>query len=271
MIDLHCHILPGLDDGAVDMAESVEMARIAREDGVRSVVATPHVFRDGSDPKVLTQIAGKRDELAKELAKAGIDIEIVCGAEVYFSHEFLEEVRKKRKRIVINGSAYLFVEFPSDHVYSGARHIFFDLMNDGIIPIIAHPERNTDFQKEPGRLYELVQMGALAQANCRSFLGGYGTRVRETAESFLGLNLIQIIASDGHSPRTRAPRMKAAVAAAAKIIGEGAATAMATANPEAVINDGEPPHRPDPIDPAPNKKSLKLPIPAFLKFRKSGS
>jgi protein-tyrosine phosphatase len=252
------------------MAEAVEMARIACEDGVGTIVATPHVFRDGSDPSVLGHIGGKRDELVKALAKAGIDIEIVRGAEVFFSHEFLEEVRRKRARIVINGSAYLFVEFPPEHVYSGARDIFFDLMNDGIIPIIAHPERNSVFQRDPGRLYELVRMGALAQANCRSFLGGYGTHVRETAESFMRLNLIQIIASDGHSPRTRAPRMRAAVAEAAKIVGEKAALAMVTANPEAVIKDGEPPHRPDPIDPSTRKKSLKLSVPGFLKFRKAG-
>ena len=268
MIDLHCHILPGLDDGAVDMAESVEMARIAREDGIRTIVATPHVFRDGSDPKVLTLIAGKRDELAGALATAGIDLKIACGAEVYFSHEFLEEVRKNRKRIVVNGSAYLFVEFPSDHVYAGARDIFFNLLNEGIIPIVAHPERNTSFQKEPALLFELVRMGALTQANSRSFLGGYGSRVRETAESFLRLNLVQIIASDGHSPRTRAPRMRAAVAEVAKIVGERAAAAMVTANPEAVINDGEPPHRPDPIDPSTLKKTLKISVPSLFKFKK---
>jgi protein-tyrosine phosphatase len=269
MIDLHCHILPGLDDGAADMDEAVEMARIARADGVRTIVATPHVFRDGSDPAVLGRIAAKRDELAKALAGAGVDVKIVCGAEVYFSHEFLEEVRRKRKRIVINGSAYLFVEFPPEHVYASARDIFFDLMSDAVIPIIAHPERNTDFQKDPGRLYELVRMGALAQANSRSFLGGYGTRVRETVESFLRLSLVHIIASDAHSPRTRAPRLKAAVAEAAKIVGESAAAAMAGANPEAVIGDGEPPWRPDPVDPASRKKSVRLSVPRFLKFGKA--
>lgn len=270
MIDLHCHILPGLDDGASDLAEAVEMARVAREDGIRTIVATPHVFRDGSDPSVLGQVSAKRDDLARALAKAGIDVEVVRGAEVFFSHEFLEEVRRKRARIVINGSAYLFVEFPPDHVYSSARDIFFNLMNDGIIPIIAHPERNAVFQKEPARLYDLVRMGALAQANSRSFLGGYGTHVRETVELFLRLNLVQIIASDAHSPRTRAPRLRAAVAEAAKIVGEREAQAMVAANPEAVIKDGEPPHRPDPVDPALNRKSLKLGVPGFLKFRKSG-
>jgi protein-tyrosine phosphatase len=268
MIDLHCHILPGLDDGAVDMAESVEMARIARDEGVRTIVATPHVFRDGSDPKVLTLMVRKREELAQALAKEKIDLEVVSGAEVYFSHEFLDEVRKKRKRLVVNGSAYLFVEFPADHIYAGARNIFFDLLNEGLIPIIAHPERNGGFQKEPALLYELVRMGALAQANSRSFLGGYGTRVRETAVSFLKLNLVQLIASDGHSPRTRSPRMRAAVAEVAKMVGEKAALAMVTANPEAVIKDGEPPYRPDPVDPSTRKKSLKVPIPSFFKFKK---
>ena len=268
MIDLHCHILPGLDDGAVDMAESVEMARIAREDGVRTIVATPHVFRDGPDPKVLSLIAGKRDELAEALAREKIDLEVRCGAEVYFSHEFLDEVRGKRNRLVVNGSAYLFVEFPSDHVYAGARDIFFNLLNEGLIPIIAHPERNTSFQKEPSLLFELVRMGALAQANSRSFLGGYGSRVRETAESFLRLNLVQLIASDGHSPRNRTPRLKAAVAEVAKIVGERAAVAMVTVNPEAVIKDGEPPYRPDPIDPSTSKKSLKISIPSIFKLKK---
>jgi protein-tyrosine phosphatase len=268
MIDLHCHILPGLDDGALDLAESVEMARIARADGIRTVVATPHVFRDGSDPKVLTAMVRAREELARALAAAGIDLELAGGAEVYFSHEFLAEVRKKRNRLVINDSAYLFVEFPPDHVYAGARDIFFNLLNEGLIPIVAHPERNSEFQHEPLLLYELVRMGALAQANSRSFLGGYGTRVREAAESFLRLNLVQIIASDGHSPRTRSPRLRAAVAEVAKIVGEKAALAMVTDNPEAVLRDGEPPYRPDPIDPAGAKKSLKVALPSIFKLKK---
>ena len=164
MIDLHCHILPGLDDGAKSLEEAVEMARIAEEEGIERIVATPHLFRENILYEDLGIIEEKRKELHRALETGNIHVQLFCGAEVHIAHNLMEEIRKNRSSLVINRSSYMFVEFPSRHVFSGVKELFFEMMSEGIIPIIAHPERNSEFVRNPSFLYELIQTGALAQA-----------------------------------------------------------------------------------------------------------
>jgi protein-tyrosine phosphatase len=156
MIDLHSHILPGLDDGAQSMEESLEMAKIAERDGVEKIVATPHLFRGNFIYEDLGIIGNfiyedlgiieiKRSELSQVLKENNIHVEILAGAEVHVSHNLIDEIRKNRENLVLNQSSYMVVEFPSDLIFSGAKNLFFELMSEGIIPIIAHPERNSVF------------------------------------------------------------------------------------------------------------------------------
>jgi protein-tyrosine phosphatase len=264
MIDLHCHILPGLDDGAERLEESVEMARAAEEDGIEKIVATPHLFRDNLAYEDLSIIEEKKEELNQALKTNNINVEIFAGAEVNISHHLLEQIRENRSYLTLHQSSFMFVEFPPDHVFSGVKELFFELMSEGITPIIAHPERNSVFIHHPGPLYELLQMGALAQANSGSFLGMYGSTVESAVLRLLQLNLIQFIGSDGHNSRSKAPRLSEAVKIAASLIGEERAKALVKENPQAVLDDQQIPDFPEPINPEEKERKLRVKLPSFL-------
>ncbi len=264
MIDIHCHILPGLDDGAKSLAGAVEMARIAEKDGIEKIVATPHLFRGNYMHEDLSLIEEKRKELNKTLKVNNIHVEILSGAEVYISHNLIDEIRKNRDYLVLNKSRYMFIEFPSDHVFSGVQKLFFELMQADIIPVIAHPERNSVFVRHPSLLYELVQMGAAVQANSGSFLGIYGKKTEEAVFRFLELNLIHFIASDGHNTRSLVPRISEAVMRVETEVGGERARALVVDNPKAVLKDRELPFFTEAVNPDKKEKKLRLKIP-FIK------
>lgn len=265
MIDLHCHILPGLDDGAQNLEEAVAMAKAAEEDGIEKIVATPHLFRDDFFFEDLSIIEEKREELVQTLKNNHIKVEILAGAEVHISHNLIDEIRKNRRFLVLDKSSYMFVEFPPEHVYSGVKELFFELMSEGITPIIAHPERNSFFFHHPTLLYELIQMGGLAQANSGSFSGMFGREVEEAVFRFLKLNLIHFIGSDGHNRHSKVPKLSEAVKRIEALIGEGRAKALVKDNPQAVLDDLELPSLLDPINPAEKEKKLRVKIPFFRK------
>ena len=265
MIDLHCHILPGLDDGASSLDESMEMAKAALQDGITAVVATPHLFRGGFSTDDLGVIEGKRRELNDALARSNVAVEIKSGAEVHISHNLISEIRAHRQSLALNGSGYMFIEFPSGHIYSGAKNLIFDLMSEGVIPIIAHPERNAVFACDPGLLYDLVQMGALAQGNGGSLTGLYGREAGQAITHFLRWNLIHFLASDAHNSTSMAPRLAEACKSAETAVGKEGARCLVQDNPLAVLEDREIPYCPQPVDPRKAKKSLSLRIPSFLR------
>jgi len=250
------------------MEESLEMARIAERDGIEKIVATPHLFRGNFIHEDLSIIEKKRSELNQALKENNIHVEILAGAEVHISHNLVDEIRKNRENLVLNQSSYMFVEFPSDLVFSGAKILFFDLMSEGINPIIAHPERNSVFIHNPSLLYELIQMGGLSQANSGSFSGLYGSRVEEAVLHFLELNLIHFIASDSHNTHSLVSRLSEATKRAQVIVGEESARALVKDNPRAVLDDGEIPYVPDPINPKEKKKSFKIKIPKIFRHNK---
>jgi protein-tyrosine phosphatase len=248
MIDLHCHILPGLDDGAGSLEESLEMAKIAQGDGITTIVATPHLFRGDRPTDDFETIEARRKELCQAFSKNDIAVEVKKGAEVHITHDLVNEIKAHRNSLVINGSAYMFIEFPSNHVYPGVKNLIFDLMNEGIIPIIAHPERNSVFAWRPGLLYELVRMGALAQANSGSLNGLYGRQAGEIVVRFLKWNLVHFLASDSHNSTSLPPRLSEAVRSAETAIGKDRTRYLVEDNPQAVLDDRTIPYLPSPVD-----------------------
>ena len=248
MIDIHSHILPGLDDGAESLEEAIEMARIAESEGIEKIVATPHLFRDIYRYDDLSIIEKKKKELNNVLAAKRIRVEILAGAEVHICHNLINEVTKHRRALSLNKSSYMCVEFPSDHVFSGAKELFFELMSEEVIPIIAHPERNSVFVRNPLLLNELIQMGALAQANSHSFTGIYGRETEEAAFHFIELNLIHIVGSDSHNIKSLAPRLIETVKKIKALKGEEMARALVCDNPMAVIENREIPFLPEPME-----------------------
>ena len=268
MIDIHSHILSGLDDGAQSLAESIEMAKIAADDGITKIVATPHMFRNNFDGNNFGAITKAKSELESSLKENNINIELFIGAEVHISHNLIDEIKKNKSNMVINRSQYLLVEFPASHIFSGIKELFFDLMSEGIIPIIAHPERNMVFMENPSFLYEMLGMGVLTQVNSGSFLGIYGRRVAETATRFISWNFIHFIGTDSHNDRSMAPVLSDAVSMLQKRIGQDSARALVWDNPQAVLDNKDIFFHPEPANPEKDSKSLKINLPIFNKWRK---
>lgn len=265
MIDMHCHILDGVDDGARSMDEAIKMARMAERDGISKIVATPHLFRGDFMPDDLCIVEKKVEELRRALDKNGINVEIIKGAEVHITHNLIEEIQENRDYLVLNSSSYMLLEFPAGHVYPGVKELLFDLFSEGIRPIIAHPERNFVFMRSADLLYDLVQMGALTQANSGSFTGLYGRRVKEAAFRFLELKMTHFIASDAHNPRPSAMWLSQAVKSAERGMGNGEISALVNDNPHAILEDRELPNLPHPIDPREKEKSLRVKIPTLFR------
>jgi protein-tyrosine phosphatase len=266
MIDLHCHILHGVDDGSKSLDESIEMARWAAKDGIKKIVATPHLFRGDFTQQDLSVIPRKLDELRQALHNRRIDVEIVKGAEVHITHNVIDKIRENRDSLMLDGSSYLIIEFPAGHIFSGIKDLLFEMLSGGIRPIIAHPERNYVFMSNPDILYELVKAGAMTQANSGSFTGLYGKKVEEAAFRFLELNLTHVIGSDAHNARPSPLWLSQAVKNIEKSMGEGTASSMVNDNPGAVLEDKDLPYLPDPVDPRKITRSFKIKIPRL--FRK---
>jgi protein-tyrosine phosphatase len=265
MIDIHTHLLPGLDDGAKTLEEAVEIGKVAAEKGVKGIVATPHLFRGNQNYEDIKLIEEKKVEVKELLSREKIDLEIYSGVEVHLSHRLLGELKNNKDILVMNRGNYMLVEFPSDHVFSGAKNLFFDLMSEGIKPIIAHPERNSIFRYDPFLLYELIQMGALSQVNSGSFVGLYGELVEQTVFRFLELELVHFIASDCHSVRSMETLNSDNLDMLRERFGATKIDALVMQNPQAVIDDKQVPFNPEAKNPKENVRSLKIKLPRFLR------
>ncbi|HWC77769.1 MAG TPA: CpsB/CapC family capsule biosynthesis tyrosine phosphatase [Blastocatellia bacterium] len=253
MIDIHSHILAEVDDGARSLEESLDMCRRSAEDGVFVMVATPHAHDSVHTTHNPEFLQAKVDEL-NQLLNGSPRIELGC--ELRFTHDVVRQVCKLKSAPTLAGGPYVLVEFPHRLVPPGTTHALFELMSNQIRPIIAHPERNEMLIAEPGRFFELVEMGALGQADTGSFTGQFGRRVQEAATVMLENGMLHIIASDCHNVRNRLPGMSSAVASVAELVGDELATAMSKDNPAAVVR-GEPiPFRPIATAPKKRKKWL---------------
>ncbi|HEY3137509.1 MAG TPA: CpsB/CapC family capsule biosynthesis tyrosine phosphatase [Blastocatellia bacterium] len=251
MIDIHTHILPEVDDGARSLDESIEMCRASAADGVSVMVATPHAYDGVHHTHAPDFLRHKVDELNKLLNG---DPKIMLGCELRFTHELVKQICETRSAPTIASGPYALVEFPHAVVPAGSERLLFELMGNGITPIIAHPERNFMLMSEPERFYEMVSAGVLGQMDTGSIAGQFGKKVEHASRVMLENRLIHFIASDCHNMRNRLPGMSPAVAATAQIVGEEYARAMAEANPLAVVEGKPISSRPNPTVPQKKKK-----------------
>ncbi len=239
MIDIHCHILPDVDDGASGLEQSLEMARIAHADGIEKIAATPHAF-NGVYVNSVQKILEQCERLIGELDKAGIEIELLPGAEVHFCPGMASKVREGAIQTINGSGRYMLLEFPVHAMPPRYKEDIFELGLANVTPIIAHPERNAFFHFHPEALRELVEMGCLVQITAASILGGMGRGPAESALKMLRTRTAHIIASDAHSPDKRPPVLSPAVDAAAKILGSREeALRMVLDRPSAILR-GEP-------------------------------
>jgi protein-tyrosine phosphatase len=238
MIDLHCHILPGIDDGPQTIEESVAMARRAAEDGIVHIVATPHV-------KAAFAVSGQRFqkgtaffneqvlELYERLKSEGLKIGIFPGAEIA-----LPAIDDDTISVLgINNTKYLLIEFPHTHLPAKAVDVIFNLNIKGYHPIVAHPERNPSIIEDPGKLMELRKIGALVQITASSLTSASDPDVKQCAHYLVKKNAVEFIASDAHSTDSRPPVLSKAYELVAKMVGGKKAEMLVWWNQVGVINN----------------------------------
>ena len=204
MIDIHTHIIPEFDDGAKSWEEAEEMLHQAAEDGVEGMVATPHILND-KDFAREDELLEKFQELQRRAVDAALNIELFLGSEVY---AYPEMTFGSSFATLNDNGRYFLVEFPMNTVPVFIPERFFNFVLNGLIPIIAHPERNLSIIKNPQQAYDFVQRGALLQINAGSLRGVFGQSAQKTSELFMHANLVHFVASDAHSPNNRHPRLR---------------------------------------------------------------
>lgn len=201
MIDIHCHILPGLDDGAKDIDQSIEMARQAEAQGVRSVIATPH-HANGFHWNESDQVLRAVERLNEALVQRNISLHTLPGQEIRIYGQILNHYREGRLH-TLAGSKYLLLELPATQIPVQVLNMIDQLRMMGLIPIIAHPERNFVIFQSSKRLSELVERGALCQLTAHSIAGKRGKKLQEFCLDLCKQHLIHFIASDVHNVSNR--------------------------------------------------------------------
>ena len=204
-IDIHCHIMPGVDDGSPDMATSLEMLRIADKNGITYLILTPHhkPMHHNVSPEHNVAYRKKLQEAAKE---AGIKAKLFSGNEIYYSDETMEELIEG-KICSLAGSDYVLVEFHPTNPYKAIQNAVSRVQAAGFIPIIAHVERYSDIVSHPARVKDLIEMGSLIQVNASSIMGKYGFGISHFTKKLLKEELVHFIASDAHDTGRRAPNL----------------------------------------------------------------
>lgn len=233
MVDLHAHILPGIDDGATSIDESLQMCNIAYQDGIRTIVATPHV---GKFPNTKEIILNKLKELSNNLSTNKIELNLLAGADVEFKPEIFTFIQNK-SILTINNSRYLLLDIPFFLLPPNIENLIRSIIDNGIVPIISHPERCLQIQEDISILYNIVKSGALVQITACSITGKMGDRAKEVSHTILKHNLAHIIATDTHGLNNRPPILSEAVAVACGIIGKDLALSMVTTIPQCIIED----------------------------------
>lgn len=196
MIDVHCHILPLVDDGPASVEHALQLAEQAVEEGITRIIATPHLYH----PQFETEDVDVKltvNEFNVLLNQRNIPLTVYSGHEIRLIGELMEEL-EAGKALPLSGSRYLLIEFPSTGIPSYARQVFAELISDGFVPIIAHPEKNKAIIQNPSLLFELVSNGAISQVTCASLVGKYGKDVQRFAVALLENGLAHLVASDAH-------------------------------------------------------------------------
>lgn len=243
MVDIHCHLLPGLDDGAESMAMSLKMTEMAIADGVTRVIATPH--SSNAFPFVPENVRARRDELQ---SLVGPRLAISTGCDFHLSFENLEALRANRKCFTLNQTEYLLIEFDDFAIPASVEDTLHQIRLLGLQPIITHPERNALIRSQWDRFFGWLRQGCLVQVTAQSLTGGFGRRAQQATEFLLDSNAIHFIASDAHNDTSRPLRLKPAFDLLAEGKGAELASALFEKNPRAVFEGRALPFLPETRD-----------------------
>ncbi|MCA0756504.1 protein tyrosine phosphatase [Paenibacillus sp. N4] len=218
MIDIHTHILPGLDDGAADFNDTLDMARAACSEGITTIIATPH-HANGTYTNLAIDVAKHTLTVNERLRAEGVPVTVAAGQEIRV-HDDLLDAWNRKELLSLAGSRYVLLEMPSSRIPKGMEELVHELGILKLKPIIAHPERNAEVVQHPERLAELVEAGAFAQVTTHSLLGGFGRKIEQSAWTLLKKGCIHIVSSDAHHIERRGFRMGEAYAAVERTLGE---------------------------------------------------
>jgi protein-tyrosine phosphatase len=245
VIDIHHHCIPGVDDGPRTLEEAADLCRMAFDDGITTIVATPHVLRGPWQN-------ASRDDLERRIAAlreaVGEQPRLLLGSEYFFDYDMNEVLQRRDTIVPLAGSRYVLVEFAAHTVPPLVDQPIYRALMDGWIPVIAHPERNAVFQSKPELLRLLVSRGAKTQITAGSILGDFGPEARRASSRWIREDLVHFIASDAHNTAKRPPRMRAARDLVREIAGEPIADALTQWNPAAVAEDRPLEWDPEPAD-----------------------
>ncbi len=207
-VDIHCHIMPGVDDGSQDTQMSLEMLRIAASEGVSRVILTPH-HKPGHRNVSTRSIIERTKELQRACDDAEIPIRLHTGNELYYYEDSISMIEEK-EIAPLAGTDHVLVEFHPMDPYSKIRNAVYELMAIGRVPVIAHVERYAEVVKHPELARELSDMGCLIQVNAKTITGGYGGALKSFVKTLLKDGVVDFVASDAHNTDNRAPRFKEA-------------------------------------------------------------
>ena len=209
MVDLHCHLLPGIDDGSKSMAISLRLAREATANGVTHALLTPH-HMNGRYVNHKQDVIRRTKEFATELAKHQIPLTVFPGQEVRINGNLLKALNDDDILFADEGGQYLMLEFPDDDVPHYTERMIFYLQQRGITPVIVHPERNTMIMDHPDVLYDLLKKGCLSQITASSYVGTFGKKVARFSKQLIAAGQGYVFASDAHDLPGRKYEMRQA-------------------------------------------------------------
>jgi protein-tyrosine phosphatase len=241
MIDIHHHLLFGLDDGPSDIETSLAMIDMAAGDGITHIVCTPHAnARWAFDLEVNRQ---KVEELTSRMAAK---VTLGLGCDFHLSYDNIEDSLKNRDRYTINGRQYLLVEFADLMIPTSINDSFYEMMVAGVVPIITHPERNFTLQKHPERMKDWLREGCLVQVTASSLTGRFGKTAQMMAVQFLEKDWVHFLATDAHNVQSRPPLLREGYDVVAKLFGGETAERLCVENPRAVFNGEDLGPQPEP-------------------------
>lgn len=242
MIDLHCHMLPGIDDGAPDLAVALAMARMAVADGITTVACTPHIY-PGLYENTAAGIAVAIDALRSELVEAGIALDLTIGADTHLTPDLVAGLRGGRIP-TLGGSRYFLFEPPHHVEPPRLEESVFAVMAAGYVPVITHPERLTWIEDRYAVFPRLARAGAWMQITAGSVTGRFGRRPRYWAERMLDEGVVHILATDSHHVERRPPLLAEAREAAAQRLGVEEATHLVLTRPLCILDNRAPDEAP---------------------------
>ena len=233
MIDLHCHLLPSIDDGSCSWEESMDMVRMASEDGIKGAVTTPHWIQGTSwqpESETVREMVGEMNERLKD---AGIDFNVYPGMEVGITADLVRLLAAGRILTLAEGD-YLLIEIPFHSLPLGMGEIISELQSIGKCAVLAHPERNRELQHKPKKIMEYVKSGALIQVTAGSLSGEFGSGARKCAIEFAKLGALDFVSSDAHSVRYRKPLVSEGLKALERAVGAEKVSSVIDASYEVV-------------------------------------